>query len=69
MADRLNVYKKDNLKAVVATGDDSNGAKVVGLSAGAKVADGDYVATHTEDGRTESAPQPVPGWSVNAAKS
>lgn len=67
MADKLNIYQKDNLKAVVATGDDTTGAKVAGLSAGTKVNDGDYIATHTEDGKAESDPQPVPGWTVNAA--
>ncbi|MCT2881925.1 hypothetical protein [Lentilactobacillus buchneri] len=71
MADKLNIYSKDNLKTPIATGDDTTGAKVTGLAAGTKVNDGDFVATHVDqDGKhTESPTSPVPGWTVNPAKS
>lgn len=63
----LNVYKKGDLKNVVASGTDTDAKAIVkGLAAGTVVADGDYVATHTDStgALTESDPANVPGWTV-----
>lgn len=66
MALKLNIYAKGDLKTPVATGDDTDGATITGLEAGAKVAAGDYKATHADDtGKLEeSDPVDVPEFTV-----
>ena len=67
----LNVYKKGDLKTVIATGTDTDAKAIVkGLAPGMVVPDGDYVATHTDPAGTltESDAKDVPGWTVPKQK-
>lgn len=68
MALKLNVYAKGSSTAL-ATGDDTTGVAIKGLTAGAVAKDGDYQVTHTDDTKTliESDRVDVPGFTVNAA--
>lgn len=62
----LNVYAKGDLTKPVATGTDTEGAIITGLEAGATVAEGDYVASHTDatGKELESEKVAVPGFEV-----
>lgn len=70
MALTLNIYAKGNLTKAVATGTDTDGAEITGLTAGTVVAKGDYVATHADpDGKlAESDAVDVPAFTVETKK-
>lgn len=68
MALKLNVYEKGGTDAI-ATGTDTEGARIKGLAGGTIVKDGDYQATYTDDtgALKESGRVDVPGFTVEKA--
>lgn len=62
----LNIYSKDDLTTVVATGDPTTGVAIDGLEGGTEVAAGTYVAqSHDNNGvYADSDTVPVPAFTV-----